>query len=192
MDIRGPRSARAPLVSIVLAILLPALALAGCASSRVTPGDPGVGSADDMLAGGVIFLARHAETEGEGDDRWLGEAGRARAEALADALEGEPIERVFSSDYRRTRETATPIAARLGLEVEIYDVRDLPAFAERLKSLGQTVLVVGHSNTTPPLVELLGGAPGPPIDEATEHDRLYRVEVPSGETIVTRYGAGPS
>ena len=178
MDTRRPR------LALLLALLL---ATAGCAAANDTAGSPQ--TSDSMLVGGTVYLARHAETVGgDGDDRWLGDAGRARAEALADALEGSGLQRVFSTDYRRTRETAAPIAERLGIEVENYDPRDLAGFAEELLSLGQTVLVVGHSNTTPELVELLGGAPGPPIDEPTEHDRLYRVELPSGETAVTRYG----
>lgn len=195
-----PRSDRlrpGSLRALLLAVLLPALALAACAAngSQAPPPDPAgdpMQTSDSMLVGGTIYLARHAETVGEGDTRRLSEQGRARAEALADALEAqakEPIERIFSTDYPRTLETAQPIAERLGLEVERYDPDDLAAFAERLKSMGQTVLVVGHSNTTPTLVELLGGAPGPPIDEPTEHDRLYRVEVPFGETVVTRYGS---
>jgi broad specificity phosphatase PhoE len=179
------RPALALLLPVVL--LLALSTLAGCAANGSAPR-----TSEPMLVGGTVYLARHAETVGgEGEDRYLGEPGRARAEALADALEGAGIQRVFSTDFPRTRETAAPIAERLGLEVELYDPRELAAFAERLLSMGQTVLVVGHSNTTPELVELLGGAPGPPIDEPTEHDRLYRVEVPSGETTVTRY-AGPS
>lgn len=193
MDTPRPDAPRAR--ALLLAILLPALALAACAANGTQapppPDDRAMQTSDSMLVGGTIYLARHAETVGEDDTRRLSEEGRARAEALADALQAqakEPIERIFSTDYPRTLETARPIADRLGLEVELYDPSDLSAFAERLKSMGQTVLVVGHSNTTPALVELLGGAPGPPIDEPTEHDRLYRVEVPFGETVVTRYG----
>jgi len=52
------------------------------------------------------------------------------------------------------------------------------------------ILVVGHSNTTPPLSALLGGPEGEPIVEATEYDRLYVVErtgvVVGG--IIERYG----
>jgi broad specificity phosphatase PhoE len=186
MDIRRTR----------LALLLPVLVLLSLACAGNGPGagapasDAGsVQTSDSMLVGGTVYLVRHAETVGgDGDDRYLGEAGRARAEALADMLEEVGIQRVYSTDYRRTRETAAPIAGRLGLEVEPYDPRDLAGFAEELLSLGQVVLVVGHSNTTPELVEHLGGVPGAPIDEPTEHDRLYRVELPSGETVVTRYG----
>lgn len=192
--LRSDRFRPGALHALLLAILLPALALAACAANGAQappPDERSMQTSDSMLVGGTIYLARHAETVGEDDTRRLSEEGRARAEALADALQAqakEPMERIFSTDYPRTLETAQPIADRLGLEVELYDPRDLPAFAERLKSMGQTVLVIGHSNTTPALVELLGGEPGEPIDEPSEFDRLYRVEVPSGETVVTRYG----
>jgi len=55
-----------------------------------------------------------------------------------------------------------------------------------------THLVVGHSNTTPPLTELLGGEGGEPIVEATEYDRLYRVDITkdgSASSKLMRFGA---
>ena len=39
--------------------------------------------------------------------------------------------------------------------------------------------MVGHSNTTPALVEALGGDPGSPI-ESLEYDRLYMVTFEGG------------
>lgn len=142
---------------------------------------------------GVVYLARHAETEGEDPvGRWLSAVGLARAEALAEELAGAGIETIYTTDYRRTRETAAPLAERLGLEPVLYDPDDLAGFAARLReALGQaggTVLVMGHSNTTNELVAFLGGEPGAPIAE-DEHDRLYRVELPSGRTEVFRFGS---
>lgn len=133
-----------------------------------------------------ILLVRHAETAGEGSDPGLSEAGRRRAEGLADRLAEEGVERILSTDLRRTRETAAPLAGRLGVELEIYDHRALSDVAERLRAEGGVVLVVGHSNTTPALVELLGGDPGEPIAH-DEHDRLYRVDLPSGQTTLDRF-----
>ena len=67
-------------------------------------------------------------------------SGTARAEALADLLEGEGIEAVWSSDYVRTRSTAKPLADRLGADVQTYDPSDLPGFAQTLESRGETAL----------------------------------------------------
>lgn len=145
----------------------------------------------------VIYLVRHAEPTlpmyaDSSSDPQLNEAGRARAEALADTLAAEHLDRIFSTDYRRTRQTASPVAERSGLEVEIYDPRSLEAFASRLAATPGRHLVVGHSNTTPELVRLLGGDPGEPIDEEREFDRLYvMVLTPDGEvtSLQLRYGA---
>ena len=63
----------------------------------------------------------------------------------------------------------------------------------RAKHKGRTVLVVGHSNTVPQIVEALGGARPPAFDEATEFDRLTIVIIPKkGKTQVVqaRYGNG--
>jgi len=140
----------------------------------------------------AIFLVRHAEKTAEKTDPGLTKAGKARAVALADRLEDEGITHIHSSDYIRTRDTAAPLAERLGLEVEIYDAGDLPGIAAKLKAMPGRHLVVGHSNTTPQLTELLGGDGGEPIVEATEYDRLYVVTMGKGEPVksyLTRFGA---
>lgn len=177
------------------------LMLGVCLALGLLAGAP---SPDAVAAGppeptGTVYLARHGETEGDDPGRWLSDVGWARAEALAERLAGAGIEGIYTTDYRRTRETAAPLAERLGAEPVLYDPDDLAGFAARLReglrAAGGTVLVVGHSNTTPELVELLGGEPGEPIAEE-EHGRLYRVELPSGATEVSRFGpaeadAGP-
>jgi probable phosphoglycerate mutase len=140
----------------------------------------------------TVFLVRHAEKTTEKPDPGLTEAGLARSVALATTLRDAGIEHILSSDYRRTRDTAIPLADVLGLSIEIYDPRDLPGLLIRLAELGGRILVVGHSNTTPAVAQLLGGEPGPPIDEAAEHDRLYVLTTGidgSVSTVLIRYGA---
>lgn len=154
----------------------------------------GIASPDTELAADdntVIYLVRHAEKTAERPDPGLTDKGRARAIALADRLENAGLTAILSSDYIRTRETARPISTRLGIGVELYDARDLPALAMRLKTMQGRILVVGHSNTTPMLAELLGGNPGTPIDEAGEYDRLYIVTLSAGPEVTSelqRYG----
>lgn len=165
-------------------LVLLAVGLA-CAQPATRPTEGPAGAGD----GARILLVRHAETAVPGPDPELSPAGHRRAAGIADLLAGEGIDRVLATDTRRARSTALPIAERLGLEVEIYDPRRLAELAAALRAGGGTVLVVGHSNTTPELVRLLGGDPGAPIGEA-EHDRLYRVDAASGETAMERYPAG--
>ena len=137
-----------------------------------------------------VYLVRHAEKLLVEDDPGLTEWGHKRAETLADILSSVDVTHIHSSDYIRTRDTAAPLAERLGLDVQLYDPSDLPALADKLKSMGGVHLVVGHSNTTPPLVDLLGGDGGEPINEASEYDRLYVVTRKDGKLTsqLIRYG----
>lgn len=161
-------------------------ALFGC-SRAVELSAPVPAEATDSL---VVVFVRHAEKAGPGDDAPLTEDGKARARLLARTLRSTSITRVHSSNYVRTLETAAPIAKTLETSVERYDARDLPTLIEKLRSVGGRHLVVGHSNTTPAAVRLLGGNPGSSIG-SLEYDRLYIVTV-SGDvkttTVMLRYG----
>ena len=142
----------------------------------------------------VVYLVRHAEKADDGtSDPPLTSDGAERSRALAGLLADAGITRILSSDFKRTRDTAAPVAEALGLEVEIYDPRALGEVADRLRGSGERVLVSGHSNTTPSLVELLGGVPGGAIREEDEYDRLYVVVMGSdgASTVLLRYGDGP-
>ena len=136
-----------------------------------------------------IYLVRHAEKQ-TGDNPALTDAGKARADTLAEILSDKGLTEIYSTDYKRTLETAAPIAEQTRLEVQLYDASDLDAFAEILKSKQGVLLVVGHSNTTPPLAAALGGDPGTPIDESTEYDRLYVIDLSGGDPVsrIERFG----
>lgn len=128
-----------------------------------------------LLAGETVYyLFRHAEKTADSPDPGLTEAGQARAGDLAAMLKDAGVTRIFSSDYKRTRDTVAPLAEATGVEVEIYDPRDLPGFAEQLKEMGGVIIISGHSNTTPELTALLSGYETEPMDES-EYDRLYMV-----------------
>jgi phosphohistidine phosphatase SixA len=138
------------------------------------------------LPAAEIYLVRHAEkiTDGSHDPR-LTALGEERARNLAVMLRSAGIERIFSSDFERTRATAAPLASRLGLAVEIYDPKALESLAFKLLKLEDNALVVGHSNTTPELTELMGGDGGEPIVEAWEYDRLYLLQTDNGRVTRT-------
>lgn len=140
----------------------------------------------------LVFLVRHAEKAEDSMemDSRLTEEGTHRAVELARILADAEIDFVHSSDYIRTRNTAAPLAELLELEIELYDTSDLHKLADTIKARGGRHLVVGHSNTTPILVEILGGQPGLPIVEATEYDRLYILSITNDEvnTVLLRYG----
>lgn len=139
----------------------------------------------------TVYLVRHAEKMADSRDPELSDSGQARAATLATILKDAEVGHVHSSDYKRTRDTAAPVAKVHGLRVELYDPSDLPSLADALRSAGGRHLVVGHSNTTPALAELLGGASGGPIDERGEYDRLYVITIGKDGTVqstLLRYG----
>src|SRR5919204_5528893 len=80
-----------------------------------------------------LLLVRHGETDWNVQQRWQGHQdpplnalGREQARALAEALAGEGIDAVYTSDLRRARETAEIVAARLGVEVRpLPDLREI-------------------------------------------------------------------
>ena len=141
--------------------------------------------------GDIVFLARHAEKEKVGEDPALSPAGLVRAQELAVLLADSGIQAVHSTDYSRTRETARPLAEKLGIGLELYDPSNPGELLARLRSQGGRHLVVGHSNTVPDLVERLGGNGGDAIEESSEYDRLYLVTLNGDDpptTVLLRYG----
>ena len=138
-----------------------------------------------------MFAVRHAEKVDASKDPELSQAGKERAVKLAEFLRSAKIEYIHSSPYKRTRSTASPIASKQAIKVQAYDPRDLPGLVSKIRRIGGRHLIVGHSNTTPDLVKLLGGDPGKPIDEKEEYDRIYVVTIGSdgkATSILLRYG----
>jgi len=113
-------------------------------------------NATDVDTDYTLYLVRHAEKQTDGsDDPALNDIGRNRSEQLATWFEEKDIKLVWSSDYRRSRDTAGPLISGLGLELNLYDPRDLPSLTKTLLDNRSNALVVGHSNTTPELARLL-------------------------------------
>ena len=156
--------------TLLLALLAPA-ALAACATTPAAP-EP------------VYYVVRHLHTpEGQRDPDLLPE-GQAAAQRLAAMLASEPPAIIYVSDYKRTRQTAAPIAARLGLTPVVYDPADTPALVARVRQGPWPVLIVGHSNTVPDIVAALGGTRPAPLTHPDFGD-VWRIAA-DGATTRTR------
>jgi len=140
--------------------------------------------------GSTIILVRHADRMPGKGDVALSPAGEERRQALSKALENAGLSAIVTTDARRSRQTAVPIAQKLQLvpveitrgETEKKDVEQ----AVRAK-LPTAVLVVGHSETLPALVKAFGG----PDVEVSTFDDLFVIVRANGATqfIHGRYGA---
>ncbi len=120
----------------------------------------------------TITLVRHAEKAAGGFDPDLTDYGRARAEFFADWITGQNVQAVWSSDFKRTRNTVKPLAHRLGLEIRIYDPRDQASLMEELLAAELNAVVAGHSNTIPALAAMLCECEVVPMED-TDYERSF-------------------
>ncbi|HYE58136.1 MAG TPA: histidine phosphatase family protein [Rhodothermales bacterium] len=177
--------------------VLPLVLLCACASSQRPAAVP-VASTVYAPSVTTIFLVRHAErAPGQGDVP-LSEVGRLRALALRDSLLRRGVSAIVVSQWRRTADTAQPLAEATGVPVtarplDMFDVKGSAravAMALAAEHAGRTVLVVGHSNTIPAMVSALTGTERADLNDG-DYDGLYVVRITGGQATVTRlrYGA---
>jgi broad specificity phosphatase PhoE len=143
----------------------------------------------------TVILVRHAEKASADRDTALSGPGRDRAKELARVLTGVKLDAIFTTEFIRTKETAAPTAQALGLTPLIRNTG--PTYAAdlakeiRTSHAGQTVLVVGHSNTTIDVLKALGATGLPAIDEP-HFDNLFvltDVEGAEPKVVALRFGA---
>lgn len=171
-----------PATRAVLVFLL-AAGLFGCAAPEPSSPGPPV----------TVLIVRHAEKAAEpADDPPLTADGQKRAALLARMAGSSGASAAFATQYLRTQQTVEPLAAGLGLTVQQRDAADVDGLVEQVlaENRGRTVVIAGHSNTVPMLVEKLTGTPVPAIEE-TEYDNLYVVTASAagqGTALRLRYG----
>ena len=141
----------------------------------------------------TVILIRHGERNEPtpaDQDPHLNTAGKARAKKLIHVVGQSGIQSIYTSHFVRARETAQPLATRLGLSITEMD-EALQIKSDILSNhRGATVLVIGHSDTVPDLINQLGAGSVPVIGN-NEFDNLFVVKVfSSGEASVTRLKYG--
>ena len=89
---------------------------------------------------------------------------------------------IYSSEFRRTRDTIAPLGSKLGLKTTIIPARDMAGLVAKLRSdhVGEAVIVSGHSNTLPAIISALGVAEKISMTEA-DYDGLYFVTLGGDE-----------
>lgn len=149
----------------------------------------------------TVLIVRHAEKASDAEDSPLTEAGTQRAQALTRVAGDAGVSAIYTTQFKRNRDTAQPLAERLGIAVTEVPV-NLQSPGDYGKTLareivqkhpGQGVLVVGHGNTIAPIIEGLTGR-DPAVGDIQYSD-LFIVTVPangSAKLIKAQYGAGNS
>ena len=111
-----------------------------------------------------MFLVRHAEradagmaaAKVAGADPELSDAGKARANALAALLKDAKITAILTTKFKRTRDTAEPLAKASGVTAVAIDPADAAGLIDKVKAAAGNVLIVGHTNTVPDAIKALG------------------------------------
>ncbi len=149
-------------------------------------------SATSIAADTLIVVVRHAEKSADDPkDPSLSEQGSARANKLAEVLKNADVKVVYTTQYKRTRQTGLPTATQSGLQVEVRVATKENAgtySADLLKEIrkkhkGQTVLIVGHSNTVPEIVKEIAGLEVKAMAE-NEFDRIYLITLGKKPRVV--------
>ena len=158
----------------------------------------------------VIFVVRHAEradvpaqpaapaaaapTQSKAtshgmmmpDDPPLTPAGEQRAARLAAMLSQSGIKAIYTSEFKRTRQTAAPLADRLKIKPVMAAAKDPGPLVAQLKKAQAPVLVVGHANTLPDLIKALGVTETVTIGD-NDYDNLFIiVRAASGKATLIR------
>jgi phosphohistidine phosphatase SixA len=123
-----------------------------------------------------LYFVRHAEKSySPAGDPDLTEAGRQRAEALSRILKRHEIGAIYSTDTRRTRQTAAPLSEATGVPVRLYSQDTVQRFLYTLMDAECNALVVGHSNTVLGMIRSLGLEPSKKEIGDQEYDNLFLV-----------------
>ncbi|GEM_PF-2850135 len=125
----------------------------------------------------IVYVVRHAEkSDADPADRdpALSPAGLARSEALETALQEATLAAAFATEYKRTQLTVEPAARSHHIPVTIADARNPAGLAARIIQgfRGKAVLVAGHSNTVPAVLQALGVSDAPKLAES-DYDDLF-------------------
>ncbi|MCI2228463.1 histidine phosphatase family protein [Polaribacter sp. MSW13] len=128
----------------------------------------------------TYYLIRHAEkdkTDTTNRNPNLNEKGLERAIKWAERFKNVQIDAVYSTKYNRTLQTGTPTAVSKNLEIKNYNPSKMYDSIFQKETKGKTVLIVGHSNTTPVFAnKILGEKKYKDMDE-NDNSTLFIVTI---------------
>lgn len=147
-----------------------------------------------LLAGGAaaqkktFILVRHAEKDisaaADRVDPDLTQIGRERAVRLVATIKRYKPGAIYSSDFKRTRDTASPMAARRKKDVQIYDPKKLTELLTTMMvSKTKRFLVVGHNTTTPALANLIIKEDKYKALSEAEYGKIWIIKLKDGKLI---------
>lgn len=133
----------------------------------------------------TIIVMRHAEKEpGKDPDPELSAEGKKRAEQLSVLFKDMPVTRLLATPFKRTQHTLANLSSDKGVMIESYEPSKIPDLVTNLKQLsGQTIIIAGHANTAPDLVnQLLNEKKYNQLNE-NEFGKIWILTLDSGKVL---------
>ncbi len=132
-----------------------------------------------------LILVRHAEKEpGDNADPDLSAAGKKRAEGLVTLLKDMTIDELYTTPYKRTTQTLAPLAAARQLQITTYNPGQQQGLAQVLSGKkGKTIVIAGHANTVPDLLNLLLGENRYSVLSESDFGKVWVLTLHSGKVV---------
>lgn len=142
----------------------------------------------------TFIILRHAEKDGTDKDPNLSADGLARADELRKTLGNVAVNAIYSTGYKRTKQTVTPLANEKGIAITEYQAKK--PYAELVNEIlaenrGKTVVLVGHSNTVPEILKVLSNNTFNVSISESQFDNLFIVAHTEGfdaKVLQLKYG----
>lgn len=133
----------------------------------------------------TYYLIRHSEKDTSNisdKNPNLSKIGMQRANSWVSILKDIKFDAIYSTNYNRTMQTAKPISESNELEIIQYSPSNFNFDDFKESTKGKTVLIVGHSNTTPSFAnDFIGKNEYQQIEESN-YANLYIITV-TGNTV---------
>jgi broad specificity phosphatase PhoE len=131
----------------------------------------------------TVVVVRHADKIDDTDDAVLSPTGEDQAKRLAHVLKDVGINAIYTTQFKRTIQTAAPLADLLKLKLLAYEQRDVDGVVKDIqqKHPKDVVMVVGHRSTVPKILTQFG-ASEPVALESSEYDSLFILTLPPGQS----------
>nr|WP_315178662.1 phosphoglycerate mutase family protein [uncultured Flavobacterium sp.] len=128
----------------------------------------------------TYYFVRHAEKVDNSQNPDLSEIGLERANLWNKIFSEVSFDEIYSTDYKRTIQTATPTATDKKIQIKLYNPKTIAIDSFKKETLGKKVLIVGHSNTTPNFVNQIINQKIYADIEDTTFGNLYIVTINDG------------
>lgn len=135
----------------------------------------------------TVYIVRHAEKDPSNPsntDPSLNGEGLQRSYDLKEVLQKENIEAIFSTNYKRTQLTGTPLAQYIKKDIIPYDPTKNDVLVKTIieQYKGKKVLIVGHSNTILTIVKAFGATPSMQQIPDTQYNLLFELNITPEKT----------